>query len=312
MALQILRLFYQEPNDTHFYHIACKMVLQDYFHSISWDDDKEVYDYEFLFQNSANIYHVTCKLLSHSSILNILNKEFYGMDFDVTDLTRKNVLLTLRQKLNLELNLEQILPWHVSQHIPDSETRLDSLNPSNENASNNVMETQANSTFADQNTQYQKLNEVSLFYQSPIESNIYHVTCKIILQESENFASDNNDHDYEFFFQESTTRYYVTCKLLSNSLIVNILNKKIYGIDFNVTDFKQRYLLTLFQKLNLKQNLKKDLPLYFSQYNISNNEALLNSSENLNFSNEDTDNIFTVDNQDSFDNSWSYDDHISQ
>ena len=115
-----LKLFYQTPNDIHFYHVTCKMILQDYLQNSknsSWDDDN--YDYEFFFQNSNNseisIYHVACKLLSHSLIINILNKEIYGMDFDINELKRR-YSLTLRQKLNLEQNLKQILPLYFSQH----------------------------------------------------------------------------------------------------------------------------------------------------------------------------------------------------
>ena len=47
--------------------------------------------------------------------------------------------------------------------------------------------------------------------------------------------------------------FYVTCKLLSHSLIVNLLNKEIYGINFDVNELKRRYLLTLHQILNLEK-----------------------------------------------------------
>ncbi|CAB4433573.1 hypothetical protein RhiirA5_408209 [Rhizophagus irregularis] len=142
-----LRLFYQAPNDDNFYHVTCKTILQD---SVSWNDDD--YDYEFFFQS----YHVTCKLLSHSSILNILNKEIYGRDFNLNDFKQKYLLLTSRQKLNLETSLKQILPLYLSQHpIPDEETRLDydkSLDSSHDkNIENNIMVTQGYSTVNSQN-----------------------------------------------------------------------------------------------------------------------------------------------------------------
>ncbi len=54
--------------------------------------------------------------------------------------------------------------------------------------------------------------------------------------------------------------FYVTCKLLSHSLIVNLLNKEIYGINFDV-ELKCRYLLTLHHRLNLKTNLNSSLLL---------------------------------------------------
>jgi hypothetical protein len=150
LQLNELRLFFQAPNDDNFYHVTCKMILQD---SVSWNDDN--YDYEFFFQS----YHVTCKLLSHSSILNILNKEIYGRDFNLNDLKQKNLLLTSRQKLNLEISLKQILPMHLSPHpthpFLDGEQRLDydkSLDSSHdENIESNIMTTQGYSTVNSQN-----------------------------------------------------------------------------------------------------------------------------------------------------------------
>ncbi|UZO06008.1 uncharacterized protein OCT59_026344 [Rhizophagus irregularis] len=77
-------------------------------------------------------------------------------------------------------------------------------------------------------------------------------------QLSENY---NDDYDYEFFHQQSLyTSYYVTCKLLPHSLIMHILNKEIYGIDFDVNELKYKYTLTWNQKLNLEQSLKNVLP----------------------------------------------------
>ncbi|RIA96172.1 hypothetical protein C1645_815755 [Glomus cerebriforme] len=82
---------------------------------------------------------------------------------------------------------------------------------------------------------------------------------KIILQEFENLTScddDNDYYDFEFFFQDSKKK--LCYKLLSNSLIVNLLNKEMYGIDFNVNELKHRYLLKII---------------------LANNEAILNSNE---------------------------------
>src|SRR4051794_23247101 len=74
-----LRLFYQPPNDNNFYHVTCKMILQENLKD----------DYDYMFSNSR--YYVTCKLLSHSLIIDILNKEIYGRDFDIDDLKRKYI-----------------------------------------------------------------------------------------------------------------------------------------------------------------------------------------------------------------------------
>jgi hypothetical protein len=69
--------------------------------------------------------------------------------------------------------------------------------------------------------------ELGLLYQN--DGNIYHVTCKKILQTyvqgSENFILCDDEYDYEFFFQcshDPTAIFHVTCKLLSSSLIVNL------------------------------------------------------------------------------------------
>ncbi|RIA96177.1 hypothetical protein C1645_859073 [Glomus cerebriforme] len=230
------------------------------------------------------------------------------MDFGVNASKRKHLLLTLRQKLNLEQGLKKILPWHLSQHpISDSESRLDSNEDLNYFYDENNIMAQAYSTVDNNN---EDLGELRLFYQPPNDENFYHVTCKMIsqdYQESENSSSWEDDYDYEFFFQssnDSTTIFHVACKLLSYSLIVNMLNKKIYGIDFDANDSKRKYLLALHQKLNLEQNLKQILPSYFPQNLVPDDEMMNSSYENI-------ESNFIIDNQDSFDSGWSYNDYIS-
>ncbi|CAB4392168.1 uncharacterized protein OCT59_009055 [Rhizophagus irregularis] len=156
-----------------------------------------------------------------------------------------------------------------------------------------------------------KLVELGLFYQDG--SNIYHVICKKILQtflpRAENSVLGDDEYDYEFFFKSShdpTAIFHVTCKLLSCSSIVNLLNKEIYGMDFDVKDLKRRYLLTLYQKLNLEENLKQILPSYFLQFHTADSEAMLNSDDTLNFFHENIeDDILIGINQDGFERNWS-------
>ena len=128
-----------------------------------------------------------------------------------------------------------------------------------------------------------QLVEIRLFYQDG-DDNIYHVTCKRILQDylqgSENSIPWDDNYDYEFFFNDSTTLFHVTCKLLPNSLIVNLLNNKFYGMGFDERNLNHRCLLTLHQKLNLEQNLKRILPWYFSQQQPIPNENMNNSMVN--------------------------------
>lgn len=112
-------IFHQPPNDTNFYHVTCKMIIQE--NLVSWEDD-----YDYVFSNAS--YYITCKLLSHSLIVDILNKEIYGRDFDIDDLKRKYVL-TSDQKFNLKLSLQQqILPFYLHIHErPDSNENASSL-----------------------------------------------------------------------------------------------------------------------------------------------------------------------------------------
>src|SRR4051794_13909488 len=88
------------------------------------------------------------------------------------------------------------------------------------------------------------------FHYSPKDDNFYHVTCNVLQ------GSDDHDYDHGFFYDDSTANYYVTCKLFSHSLILNLLNKNIYGMDINVNNFKQQGSLSLNQRFNLEQDLK--------------------------------------------------------
>lgn len=111
----------------------------------------------------------------------------------------------------------------------------------------------------------QILNEFRLFYKhldDNYDNYFYHITCKIISQGPETENPLDDTYDYEFFNQN----YHVTCKLVSYSFIVNILNKEIYGRDFDMSDLKRKSLLTSDQKINLELSLKKNFP--FLQYQI--------------------------------------------
>src|SRR5438067_1149782 len=108
-------------------------------------------------------------------------------------------------------------------------------------------------------------NEIKFFYQAQNDINIYHITLKRILPQDPENSDDYYDHDYEFFFQSPNESVHVKCKLLSSSLIVNFLNERFYGVDFDANDLKCKYYLTPHQKLNLEQNLRQILPMYFPQ-----------------------------------------------
>ncbi|PKC09952.1 hypothetical protein RhiirA5_472472 [Rhizophagus irregularis] len=113
-------------DDGNFYHVTCQIILRG---SVLDDHD---YDHGFFYHGSTINYYIKCKLFSYPLIIKILNKEIYGIDIDMNNFERKKSL-SLDQKLNLEQDLKQILPFYLTQnHIPQSEMRIDSninMNP---------------------------------------------------------------------------------------------------------------------------------------------------------------------------------------
>ncbi|PKY60386.1 hypothetical protein RhiirA4_484035, partial [Rhizophagus irregularis] len=100
--------------------------------------------------------------------------------------------------------------------------------------------------------------------------------------------------------------YYVTCKVLPYSWIINTLNKKIYGIDIDINNLERKEFLSLNQKLDLEQVLKQILPSLLTQNHIPNREIRMNS-QNLNSSYDDNTQItsITADGQTNFGNGFS-------
>ncbi|RGB38488.1 hypothetical protein C1646_755653 [Rhizophagus diaphanus] len=231
--VQLNELFYQPPNDDNFYLITFVKLSENGTLQLS-ENFENNYDFEFFYDASLPYYHVTCKLFPRSLIIDILNKNIYGIDFNVNDLRYKDPL-TVKQKINLEKNLTLYLPSLQEQ----------------------ILKSDLNNASIDQIlTPQQALqsNELKLFYQPSGDINIYNVTCNSILQDYHQNVDDN--YDYEFFYEIPDDIRHVTCKFLPSSLIIGILNKKIYGINFDVNEFKRKHTLTLQQKFNLKLNLK--------------------------------------------------------
>ena len=84
-----------------YYLVTCKMILQEDSSFV----DHGPYDHEFFYEypsDPSTRYHVTCNLLPHSLVENILNDGFCEMNFDVE-------LLSLNQKFDLEQSLKQKL-----------------------------------------------------------------------------------------------------------------------------------------------------------------------------------------------------------
>lgn len=83
------------------------------------------------------------------------------------------------------------------------------------------------------------VTEFRFFHHTPNDNNFYHVTCQTISD-----FSDDHDYDHGFFYCDSAINYYVKCKLYSHSLIVNILNREIYGNDIGVNNLELKRLLS--------------------------------------------------------------------
>ncbi|PKY46916.1 hypothetical protein RhiirA4_521113 [Rhizophagus irregularis] len=149
-----------------------------------------------------------------------------------------------------------------------------------------------------------QMNECKFFHYATNDDKFYHITCQIILQGS--VSSDDHNYDHGFFYNiNSTTNYYVTCKILPHSLIVNILNKKIYGIDISMNNLGREESLSLNQKLDLEQDLKQILPSHLTHHQFFNREIRMNSGRNLNPSyGDNTQTISLTDSQTNFDNGF--------
>src|SRR4051812_48095194 len=99
-------------------------------------------------------------------------------------------------------------------------------------------------------------HESNFFHLS--DNEIYRITIKKIPQGS--ISLDDHDYEHGFFYECSddySPNYYVTCKLLSHSCIVHLLNS---GIDLDIiNDLKQKIPISLNQKFNLERELKQIL-----------------------------------------------------
>src|SRR3954453_9800138 len=104
-----------------------------------------------------------------------------------------------------------------------------------------------------------KYNECK-FFRKLVNGKFCHITCRAISQDNASLDDHNYEHYEHVFFYQGI--YFVTCELLSPSLIVNILNRKVYGMDLDVNNLKQKESLSLIQKLSLEQDLKQVLPFY--------------------------------------------------
>jgi hypothetical protein len=158
-------------------------------------------------------------------------------------------------------------------------------------------------------SQVMQTNEIKFYHYTPNDNNFYHVICQIV----RGSIPDDNDYDHGFFYYGtfgSTINYFVKCQLFSHSLIINILNKEIYGMNIEMNNFERKKSLSLDQKLNLERDLIRILPFYFMQNHLretrmgSNREMRMDSNINLNPLHErNTEQMISIDgNQNNFGN----------
>jgi hypothetical protein len=143
--------------------------------------------------------------------------------------------------------------------------------------------------------------QFKFFYYTPDDNKFYHVTCQII----RGSVLDDHDYDHGFFYYGSTINYFVKCHLFSHHLIMNILNKEIYGMDVDTNNFERKKPLSLDQKASLERDLKQVLPFYFMQNHLSIREMRMDPIININPSlqGRNTEQMISIDgNQNNFGN----------
>ncbi|CAB4486551.1 hypothetical protein RhiirA5_426860 [Rhizophagus irregularis] len=105
------RFFHSIPTDKKFFLITYKLIQEN--SGFSNDDDSDYhlkYDHEFIYSFNTVNYYVSCKLLSHSTVEDLLNNE----KFDV-NMRNNEIPLSPQQKLSLEESLLVKLYLRLSQ-----------------------------------------------------------------------------------------------------------------------------------------------------------------------------------------------------
>ncbi|GBC06048.1 hypothetical protein RclHR1_00660002 [Rhizophagus clarus] len=127
-------------------------------------------------------------------------------------------------------------------------------------------------------------DRMAFFYNPPDDNQIYHITCENLRENIDPLS------DHTFYCKINDKNFYqITCRLISHSLIVQFLNKKIYGIELSQNGELQQVYLTFSnaQRDNLEFHLKGFFFNHLSQKQI-------NKSSNGNDSCFDNDSKFIV------------------
>jgi hypothetical protein len=118
-------------------------------------------------------------------------------------------------------------------------------------------------------------SSMAFFYTPPGDFQIYYVTFEFL---KENIDS-NSDHTFYYKINDNSF-YQVSCILISHSLVTQILNKEIFGIEIRQGEESQQDYLTFSN--NQRDNLEFHLKDFFS-----NRLAQKQDNRNLNVNNVD-------------------------
>ena len=98
---------------------------------------------------------------------------------------------------------------------------------------------------------------MAFFYNPPTDYQIYHINCELLNDDA------NSVYDHKFIYQPTGDKniYQISCNLISHSLIVQFLNKRIYGIELRQGEESHEEYLTFsnVQRDNLEFHLKEFL-----------------------------------------------------
>ncbi|EXX77693.1 uncharacterized protein OCT59_019509 [Rhizophagus irregularis] len=98
--------------------------------------------------------------------------------------------------------------------------------------------------------------KMSFFHNPPDDNQIYHITCKEIKSEKSTDIDQRSDHT--FYHSLDDKNFQITCNLISNTLIVKYLNKKLFGIELKQVEVQEQECLTFSntQRNNLEYHLR--------------------------------------------------------
>ncbi|CAB4476845.1 hypothetical protein RhiirA1_418538 [Rhizophagus irregularis] len=97
-------------------------------------------------------------------------------------------------------------------------------------------------------------DKMAFFYNPPNDFQIYHITCELLYED----ADPSSDHTFYCKLDDKTS-YRISCRLISHSLIVQFLNKKMYGIELRQGEEQHQDFLTFsnVQRDNLEFHMKE-------------------------------------------------------